>query len=303
MNAPAQESGLSRRQIEEILRELEAAVEETRQWLSLFHRSVVCKVRPDAGIVAEDAHDHSRFARWYHANRGEGVFDQPAFQMLAGMHQALYAHVAILARRGWRDERIPAEEYDALIHKTDAFNEQAQRMARAFRAALSNLDPLTGTSNRQTMEKELAREQQRVRRSGQPCSVALADIDHFKSVNDTHGHLVGDRVLSRVTRLIEDSLRPYDSIYRFGGEEFLVCLPETTPEDARRVLDRVRKRVGEEEIPLDDGRILKVTISFGVAPLLPRRRIEEITEWADKALYEAKRAGRNRVVVWTAERA
>lgn len=283
------------------MRELEAAVEETRQWLALFHRALVCRLRPDPEVVTEDAHRMSRFGRWYSTNRDDDIFSQPAFATLVGLHQGLYAHAAILAVRGWKDDGIPAKEYDGLLHKIDSFNEQAGRMARAFRAALSDLDPLTGTNTRMTMEKELMREQQRMRRSGRPCSIAIADIDRFKSVNDTYGHQAGDRVLARVTRIIEDTLRPYDSIYRFGGEEFLICLPDSGPEDARRVLDRVRKTISETPIPIDKGDPLVVTVSFGVAQLVPRRSLKDIMERADRALYEAKNNGRDQVVVWTAE--
>ncbi|WP_323798016.1 diguanylate cyclase [Nisaea sp.] len=297
----APDSALSRPQLEEIVRELEAAMEETRQWLALFHRALVCRLRPDPEVVTEDAHRMSRFGRWYSTNRDDDIFSQPAFAMLVGMHQGLYAHAAILAVRGWKDDGIPAGEYDALLHKIDSFNEQAGRMARAFRAALSDLDPLTGTNTRMTMERELMREQQRMRRSGRPCSIAIADIDRFKSVNDTYGHQAGDRVLARVTRIIEDTLRPYDSIYRFGGEEFLISLPDSGPEDARRVLDRVRKTISETPIQIDKGDPLSVTVSFGVAQLVPRRSLKDIMERADRALYEAKNNGRDQVVVWTAE--
>lgn len=283
------------------MRELEAAMEETRQWLALFHRALICKTPPDPEVVTEDAHRMSRFGRWYSTNRDDDIFSQPAFATLVSIHQGLYAHAATLAVRGWKDDSVPTEEYDALLHKIESFNEQAGRMARAFRAALSDLDPLTGTNTRMTMEKELLREQQRMRRSGRPCSIAIADIDRFKSVNDTYGHQAGDRVLSRITRLIEDTLRPYDSIYRFGGEEFLICLPDSGPEDARRVLDRVRKLISETPIALDDAESLLVTVSFGVAQLVPRRSLKEITERADRALYEAKNNGRDQVVVWTAE--
>ncbi len=276
-------------------------MEETRQWLALFHRALVCRLRPDPEVVTEDAHRMSRFGRWYSTNRDDDIFSQPAFAMLVGMHQGLYAHAAILAVRGWKDDGIPAGEYDALLHKIDSFNEQAGRMARAFRAALSDLDPLTGTNTRMTMERELMREQQRMRRSGRPCSIAIADIDRFKSVNDTYGHQAGDRVLARVTRIIEDTLRPYDSIYRFGGEEFLISLPDSGPEDARRVLDRVRKTISETPIQIDKGDPLSVTVSFGVAQLVPRRSLKDIMERADRALYEAKNNGRDQVVVWTAE--
>ena len=291
----------SRADLEEIVTRLDQATEETARWLARFHRSAVCKVAPDPDLIAEDAHAGTRFGRWYAERRGSSVFDQDAFVQLATAHRAVFSHAGILGRRAWRDDRVPVVEYDALVEKVDAFNEQARRLAKAFRAALSDLDPLTGTQNRVSMERDLKREQQRAFRTAQPCCVALVDIDHFKKVNDTHGHLAGDRVLAAVTRMLIDSLRPYDSIYRFGGEEFLLCLPDTGPEDARSVLERIRKRIASMAMEVGGAASLSITVSIGVAQMQPRRPIEEITDRADRALYQAKENGRNQVRVWTAE--
>lgn len=293
----------SRADFEEIVGRLEQATVETAQWLARFHRSAVCKVAPDEALLADNAHAETDFGRWYSERKGTGVFDQDAFVALAATHQALFSHAGILGRRAWRDDRVPVEEYDALVDKTNAFNEQARRLAKAFRAALSDLDPLTGTQNRGGMERDLKREQQRALRTSQPCSVALVDIDHFKKVNDGHGHLAGDRVLAAVTRMLIDSLRPYDSIYRFGGEEFLLCLPDTGPEDSRSVLERIRKRIASMAIDVGGSEALSVTVSIGIAQMAPRRPIDEITDRADRALYMAKESGRNQVRVWTAESA
>lgn len=291
----------SRLELQEIVEELGHAAEETARWLALFHRSAVCKIEPDPGLIVEAAHEGTRFGRWYAERQGSGVFDQEAFQVLAATHEALFNHVGILARRAWRDDKVPVGEYDALVDKIEAFDDQSRRLAKAFRAALSDLDPLTGVQTRGNMERDLRREQQRALRTAQPCCLALVDIDHFKNVNDNHGHLIGDKVLGLVTRMLEDSLRPYDSIYRFGGEEFLVCLPDTGPEEARLVLERIRKKIGAMKIDLGTTETLTVTVSVGVAQMAPRRPIEEITERADKALYVAKSSGRDQVRVWTAE--
>ena len=298
---PLLDGATSRIDLEEIVRELDLAGEETARWLALFHHSAICKVEPDPSLVVDDAHAETRFGLWYASRRGSSVFDQEAFQSLAVTHQTLFSHAGILARRAWRDARVPLEEYNALLSKVDAFNDQARRLAKAFRAALSDLDPLTGVQTRSTMEKDLRREQHRAFRTGQPCCLALVDVDHFKAVNDTHGHLAGDRVLAAITRMLTDCLRPYDSIYRFGGEEFLLCLPDTGPEKARAVLERVRRSIDGIEIDIGGPETLSVTVSAGVAQLVPRRPVEEITDRADQALYAAKASGRNQVRVWTAE--
>ncbi len=298
---PVAGAAASRQDLQEIVEELGHATTETAAWIALFHRSAVCKTEPASCLVAEDAHATTRFGRWYAERQGAGVFDQEAFEVLAVTHQTLLNHVSILARRAWRDDKVPAAEYDALLAKIHAFEDQARRLARAFGAALSNLDPLTGVQNRGNMERELKREQQRALRTSRPCCLALVDIDHFKKVNDTHGHVIGDQVLAAVTRTLEDSLRPYDTVYRFGGEEFLVCLPDTGPEEARRVLERIRRKISGSALSIGASQSLAVTISVGVAQMAPRRPIEEITERADAALYLAKEGGRDQVRVWTAE--
>lgn len=295
------DAAASRAGLQEIVEELDRAAEETARWLALFHRSAVCKVEPDPGLIVEAAHETTRFGRWYAQRQGVGLFEQDAFQALAVAHEALFDHVGILARRAWLDDKVPREEYDVLMIKIDAFEDQSRRLAKAFRAALSNLDPLTGVQTRANMERDLKREQQRALRTAQPCCLALVDIDHFKKVNDDHGHLVGDQVLGAITRMLEDSLRPYDSVYRFGGEEFMICLPDTGPEEARLVLERIRKKIGVTGVDVGGTETLAVTVSVGVAQMAPRRPIEEITERADRALYAAKSSGRNQVRVWTAE--
>ncbi len=282
-----------------IVSAVEKAEAEVADILARFHRSVICKIEPDSDLIADDAAEVTAFGRWYAENADSGLLDQPAFEMLVANHRSLLNLISILGRRAWKDDRLPVEEYDALMGKMAAFREQAARVERAFRAALSDLDPLTGTQNRQTMERDLGREVHRARRTGQPCCIAIADLDHFKSVNDTWGHQTGDRVLSVFTRLLIDGLRPYDSIYRYGGEEFLICLPDTALEEARQILERVRKRVEEEPMTAANGEGFSVTMSVGLARLQTRRPLKDTIEHADKALYGAKESGRNRVKEWS----
>jgi diguanylate cyclase len=288
---------------EAIVTAIEKAVRGVDDRLERFHRSAVSKVRPDEDLLKLGSHGASEFGRWYEDRRQNPPLDQPAFETLVALHEALLNHLALLAERAWKSDKVPVEEYDALLEKVSAFRDQAQRLAKAFQAAISDIDPLTGAQTRQVMQRDLKREIVRVRRSGSPACIALADIDHFKSINDTYGHGIGDQVLAAVSTALIDNLRPYDSVYRYGGEEFLLCLPDTGPEEARRVLDRVRARIAKEEFATEDGRTVALTVSFGVTLLNPRRPIPELVERADKALYTAKELGRNRVEVWRAEKA
>lgn len=290
-----------RRRNETIVAAIERAETEIHDRLARFHRSAIAKVRPDEDLLGLGAHGRSEFGRWYLDRKDRAPLNQPAFEALVSLHEALLNHIALLAERAWKAPKVPAEEYDILLEKVRAFDDTADRLTRAFRAAISDIDPLTGTQTRQVMLRELKREMQRGRRSGQPGCIALADIDHFKSINDSHGHSVGDRVLAVVSSMLIEGLRPYDSVYRFGGEEFLLCLPEAGPEETRRVLNRVREKIASTPIRIDDEPPLEVTVSFGLTVMTPRREIQDIIERADEALYAAKRGGRNRVQVWLAE--
>jgi diguanylate cyclase (GGDEF)-like protein len=126
----------------------------------------------------------------------------------------------------------------------------------------------------------------------------LADLDHFKQVNDRFGHRAGDRVLAEAAQFFQTHLRPYDSVYRYGGEEFLFCLPDTDAHKARPIIDRLRQRLSESTVALDDGTGLRVTCSFGIAEIDRSAELSTILERADQALYAAKAAGRNRVSLW-----
>jgi diguanylate cyclase (GGDEF)-like protein len=157
-------------------------------------------------------------------------------------------------------------------------------------------DRLTGLLNRPAILEHLGLELARVRRSGQPLSLALLDLDHFKQINDAHGHLVGDRALQHVAALFAQSLRRYDWVGRWGGEEFLMLLPATGLLDACRVAERVRASLDMHPLALTDGPLLQITASVGVTDTLsPDESIEELMTRADLALYAAKHAGRNRV--------
>jgi len=159
-------------------------------------------------------------------------------------------------------------------------------------------DELTGLPNNRAFRETIDREASRAERFGHELSLIILDVDNFKSVNDTYGHLQGDEVLRLIGQLLLEEPRAIDEPARYGGEEFVVALPETGTEGAIEIAERIRERLEEEEIPLLDGSgMLKVTASFGTATLpLSAATVRELFATADNALYEAKRTGKNRVV-------
>jgi diguanylate cyclase (GGDEF)-like protein len=164
-------------------------------------------------------------------------------------------------------------------------------------------DALTGVYNRRYMDRRLAEEIARARRQSYRVSCMYIDVDHFKQVNDTHGHQAGDDVLREVASRIKAELRMSDALGRFGGDEFVVLLIDADLESARIVAHRIRASVADQAFLLAEGKGLAVTVSIGVAALPEVGRehpIEEVAQQlvaqADAALYEAKQQGRNRVV-------
>ncbi|MDE2029244.1 MAG: PleD family two-component system response regulator [Alphaproteobacteria bacterium] len=160
------------------------------------------------------------------------------------------------------------------------------------------VDPLTDAFNRRYLDAHLPRFLQHAAEQRKSLSVQMLDIDHFKKVNDTHGHAAGDAVLREVARRIVSAIRPSDFFVRMGGEEFAVIMPETQLPNAEKIAERLRHSIAATPVPLPDGGELPVTISIGIADTRPdlESAPNRVFERADAALYRAKQDGRNRVI-------
>jgi diguanylate cyclase (GGDEF)-like protein len=163
-------------------------------------------------------------------------------------------------------------------------------------------DVLTGVLNRAAIFEVLQREQARAIRKDLPLTVIMADLDHFKAVNDTFGHGAGDIVLREATRRISQNVRQYDTLGRYGGEEFLIVLPDGDSEVARGQAERICRCIAEEPFDIGDQKI-PITLSMGLASsdIFGLDDTDELVKLADHALYQAKEAGRNRAVAASAE--
>jgi len=162
-------------------------------------------------------------------------------------------------------------------------------------ASQAATDGLTGLANRRSFDEELALEWRRTDRVGGSLSLILADIDNFKEINDTYGHQAGDLVLAEVGKIFAAQVRQVDFAARYGGEEFAVLVPETEVDGARVLAQRLRKDLAKARVTAPDGSELQVTASLGIAAKGALVRPEDLIANADKALYEAKRRGKNRV--------
>jgi diguanylate cyclase (GGDEF)-like protein len=192
----------------------------------------------------------------------------------------------------------PAEEQDLLTllahHVASVFEN-----ARLFESA--TYESLTGLLRREAILEELDLELERAQRYGRPLTLAMADLDYFKEINDRYGHLAGDTLLKAISTAAGEGLRSTDKIGRYGGEEFLVVLPETDIAGAVSVAEKIRTLVQKTSVPMEDGTQVQVTISIGLASLFSapardaRLTARDLIAAADRSLYEAKNSGRNRV--------
>ncbi len=283
---------------QEILDELDQAVVEHMEWLKQWHGSLLCSDAPTPKDLSYDPHHLGRFGSWYVKNQHKGLVNQPVIRNLANLHRDIHERANKLMDQARHDRPLPRSEYDAFMDDASDFIARARRLEKAFATASSSLDPLTGIHNRQAMNQELKREQERFLRTEKPCCVGLGDLDHFKGVNDAYGHAAGDRVLLSSADCFLRHLRPYDSIFRYGGEEFLFCLPDADISVAHNVLDRLRQELERQPVKLDTGEEISVTASFGIAEMSAETTLKETIDRADQALFWAKNQGRNRVRGW-----
>ena len=156
-------------------------------------------------------------------------------------------------------------------------------------------DPLTGLLNRRQFMALSNREETRARRHDLVFAVLMLDIDHFKKINDTYGHPIGDLAIKALADVCNRALRPHDILARYGGEEFVLTLPQTDREGALVVAERIREAVEQNEVATDQGPV-RFTVSIGVSMYRRGKPFDQVMEHADQALYRAKQGGRNRVV-------
>jgi diguanylate cyclase len=221
-----------------------------------------------------------------------------AAQLLAGgcrPGEQMHAGAGRILQRSADELPISVNDIDQFNNLLDRLRLEIQSLRRELAETAQNRDPLTGARNRASLLSDLREQQALLRRGVQQCALVMIDLDHFKEINDRHGHPAGDVVLTSTAQCLQAQVRPYDRVYRYGGEEFLVSMPQVTVDAAVDVAERLRAAVAAQEIHVGaGGAALQVTASFGVAALEAAPPVEESIDHADKALYQAKSTGRNR---------
>jgi diguanylate cyclase (GGDEF)-like protein len=281
------------------------AIVEHEGWLAAWQRAALCGVPPGVDITGENSHATCRFGRWYEYHSSAGMLEGKLFSDLGNMHRDTHDAARRLMAKRLAGEPVPAEEYDAMMDFADKFRKIALRIqefhGRPEEGAVIADDDLAELQSRLNMLSELEREWERAARTGSPMSLIMVRPDGLETVRGSYGQIGADRVVASLAARLFSHLRPYDSVFRYGRAEFLVCIPGADGEQAEAVAARLDTLMGDDPISVADEKQATVTARFGISVSDTKSPVQEILDRASRAANMAGSAPGERVVVWSAE--
>lgn len=284
---------LNREELQEFIFQFEQALYNHQQWYNSIIRSLVCRLPSDQHDISVHAHKECRFGQWYYNHAPHKLNQYQGFIALGEEHLRMHKAATTLLVAINKGHRISPHDYDVFSNSLEKLHLEMSALQRELNELLYSRDPLTGTINRNNMLSILREQHELVKRQVQLCCIVMLDLDNFKTLNDRYGHPAGDCVLTTISRYIIENLRPYDKIFRVGGDEFLLCLQNTNTALALEVIERVHSGIAKMAIDISSNDTIHITASFGITSLKSNISIEQAIEQADQALYKAKKEGRN----------
>lgn len=283
----------------EALEQLAQAVHAHTDWQERLIEAAVHGTPIDSAAISNDAHVGCRFSRWYFERAPAELWGNAAYAAMGVEHWRLHRLANRLLHKLASDAPIDVEEFDELIAGGERLRATFAVLSHDIGEALRNLDTATGVANRAGMLSDLRAWRDLAKRGVQKCSIVLMDLDHFQAINDTHGRQVGDELIAAVARRLVRLLRPFDKVFRYGADEFLIALPGADLAMTQSVIKQVREGFAGSPLMITvSGVELRATVSFGLASLDPEVGAEESVERAEQALLLAKTAGGNRAISW-----
>ena len=277
------------------VRSIEHGITEHSKCLKDWHRSLLCGLPVSDVYLLKDGYLKCDFGKWYRDQTSTYSRYDDDFLLINKAHQEMHDIARVLALKSKLDDPITKEDYDVLSDKEQELTTLLLKLKDKIYENMSKMDFLTGVPTRQPFFQTLSKEHARALRKGESCVVALIDLDNLKNVNDTYGHLSGDKVLKDAAKYLTHNLRKYDSICRYGGDEFLICIPQTTPDTAREIITRLQMGLPSLPITLDEGIVVNITACAGAAVMATEQSVDDVIARADEALYNAKRKGKNQI--------
>ncbi|WP_054177426.1 diguanylate cyclase [Citrobacter sp. CtB7.12] len=285
---------------------LENAEEEKERQISSFlswEIDIIYKVMLDAEVCDIQSFSRSEFGLWFN-HKGRHYFSGLTG---VGYISKLMLELDDLVRNIKKESASPSKRQKRISYTLQMRNclSQIKTLLRDLFDDVSRheigMDVLTRLLNRRFLPTIFKREIAHANRTGTPLSVMIIDIDFFKEINDGHGHNTGDELLRKVSQAFYDSVRSSDYVFRYGGDEFLIVLTEASEQETLRMAERIRNRVEKQTVNTQDGGMLSVSLSIGVAMFSGHPDYERLIQSADEALYRAKSLGRNRVEIWKSQ--
>ncbi|MBF0143705.1 MAG: diguanylate cyclase [Magnetococcales bacterium] len=266
-------------------------------WFTELVRSFLFGEPLSEAHTDKKSHKCCQFGIWLRKGLPKNIREALIVQDIDFIHRRMH-HAFRKCIRSWKSSRETAEAlFDEAMVKRTAFQYTVDTMQSMLFDLLLQTDPLTRTLNRSKLVSTLERERQRVQKSGEHCTLSMVDIDFFKGLNDKYGHPFGDLVLVKLSLLLQASVRPTDLVFRYGGEEFLLYLPNTSKEEAVTILERIREGICQLRVISPKGKKVRFTASFGATRLAVTGDVATTIAKADEALYVAKESGRN-CLIW-----
>lgn len=281
--------------LQQFITQLDQALYNHAQWHKELIRTLACRLPCDRHDVLPESYKECRFGQWYYSQKAEDITHHSGFIATGEAHKRMHEQATRLLLQAEEHGNVASLDYDHFSNALEQLHLELSTLKHELEGLLYNRDPLTNTVNRINMLPLLRERQEAVKRTAQPCCIAMLDIDFFKKINDKYGHVVGDHVLTKIAQCITEHLRPYDKVFRYGGEEFLLCIQDTDLLAAHEILERLRNDIAILNISENPKEPLHVTVSVGLAILSPLLPIEESIKFADQAMYAAKKAGRNTI--------
>lgn len=271
-------------ELERISTTIDEALVLHEKWRDSLHRTFSCQLAPSAADIAEDAHRHCAFGHWFYSKGNAHLHNLPAFRRIGELHQEMHASAREACRLLGAIAKVPTESYDDFIARMTKFREELVGMQRKVSYTLQNIDPLTGAYRNLRLLPDLRAEQQKLKQSGKAYSLLLMDID-LKTVNQKQGHNAGDKVLQTAIFSIREALGAEDRIYRYGGAEFVICLPGKGISDAETVRDALMKKIGQALSEVAGETPDALHVHYGIVELDHDAYLEELLDRSARSTY------------------
>ena len=278
--------------------ELDTAVEAHMDWTRRILRCSVLRTSPGEDVLAPVAHTLCRFGCWFISNRSHfDAIDAQAAQRVEAVHQTMHDAIRSICTNVLAGKPGESANLEAFEQSQSELLVLLAQFKTLFLSNAVRHDPLTGLALRYGIEHDFILRRKDARRNRSLLYVVMIDVDHFKRVNDSYGHPVGDLVLRHLAHTMKRTLRSNEPLYRFGGEEFLWLMQCNSVNEAELSANRLLTTIRTTPIPIADGQSITLTVTLGLAQVGEQEELSSAVKRSDVALYEGKNAGRDRYVI------